>query len=259
MKRRLGSSLRRRSSFFPVRARRRKVEFQPFVTTGGLWRNFPATEFGTWRGLLEKLVDEPGRFASFLHSFLLPFVGAMPNECHHAVRGLQEKFGASVITQNIDGLHQQAGSTDVLEIHGSLFNIVDEGGTTVATRTIEDLADMVAGLAPLASGNCTFDQVMEVVRPFMGQDDKGLYRPGLVLFEDELDSDLLSRARDLAGSCDCMIIVGTSGDVFPANLLPVLAKAQQARVVAVGPERPKFECDLWLDGSAARILPSLLP
>lgn len=76
-----------------------------FRDEGGFWREFPVDEFATWNGLLSKIVSEPQRLADFLLAVLEPIADAEPNAAHRAVADLDKHCQATVVTQNIDGLH----------------------------------------------------------------------------------------------------------------------------------------------------------
>lgn len=229
-----------------------------FRDEDGLWDEFPVEEFGNWRDFLTTLRSQPHKIARFLYHFLAPIVDAKPNDCHRAISVLQQKVRTTIVTQNIDRLHQRAGSEGVLELHGSLFDIFSESGKPVATLTLDDLAKVVEELRPSLTERFTLERLMKTVQNLMGENTSGSYRPNLVLFGDLLDRNIINQARECAEECNCMIIIGTSGEVYPANELPLLATANGARVIAVGPEKPYFSADSWLRGSAALTVPDLI-
>ena len=139
----------------------------------------------------------------------LPHMGAItsarPNRAHRVLAGL-EKAGllSCVITQNVDGLHQQAGSRRVLEVHGHLRS---------------------AGCMNCGSA-ITWDHLMEKI--FAGQmpprcgDCRGIYKPDCVFFGDELTADY-DEARKESSASELALVVGSSLEVAPANYLPLLA------------------------------------
>ena len=231
-----------------------------FRDEGGVWDDFPVEQFGNWGGFLTTLRSEPHEAARFLYHFLAPIAAAIPNDCHRAINVLEQNSKTTLITQNIDGLHQRAGSEDVLELHGSLFDIVSENGEPVATRTLDDLAAVVENLRPSVTEHLTLERVMQIIQPFMGWNASGAYRPNLVLFGDPLDPNVINQAQEAAQDCDCMIIVGTSGEVYPANTLPAIAQSNGTNVIAVDPVSPfpKVCPGLWLRGSAVMTVPGLI-
>src|SRR5262249_44213642 len=95
-----------------------------FRDAGGLWQKFPPEQFASWAGLLRTALLDPARLAEFLAAVLEPVAVAKPNPGHHAIAALEKHVLTTVVTQNVDGLHQEAGSTRVREIHGTFFEIV---------------------------------------------------------------------------------------------------------------------------------------
>ena len=102
-----------------------------FRDSDGFWQRFPPEQFASWRGLLQTALTSPHSVAEFVLNVVEPIAKAAPNAGHRAVAGLDRRVKTTVVTQNIDGLHQSAGSQDVLEVHGSLLEVVD-----VSTRKL---------------------------------------------------------------------------------------------------------------------------
>jgi NAD-dependent deacetylase len=166
---------------------------------------------------------------------------AQPNPGHRAIAELARLLPqVVVVTQNIDGLHQAAGSTDVVELHGSMrsFKCLT-GRHTGFTR-----ADF-AGQTEIPP-RC----------PRCGD----LLRPDVVWFGELLPGEAINRAYDLADTCDAMLVVGTSGIVQPAASLPFIARHAGAAVIDVNPERDEIAdaAELFLEGRGGEILPRLL-
>ena len=155
-----------------------------------------------------------------------------PNPAHLAIAGWQEKpFELTLVTQNIDGLHQKAGSRDVIELHGNIWR----------ARCV------TCGLA-IEPNECRLDACVSC-----GDN----LRPDVVLFGELLPPGAYERAALAASACDLCLVVGTSALVYPAANLPVIAKSAGAHVVEVNPERtPMSEfCDEVLTGKAGDVLP----
>ena len=96
-----------------------------FRDPGGLWDRFDPDAFGTWEGLAALAMTQPDRLADFLGALRDAFSRARPNAAHRALADLEhEEIVSAVLTQNVDGLHQEAGSLHVIEIHGSLHRRV---------------------------------------------------------------------------------------------------------------------------------------
>jgi NAD-dependent deacetylase len=137
---------------------------------------------------------------------------AEPNEGHRIIARVQERQRDTwIVTQNIDGLHQRAGSADVLELHGSLWRV-----RCAACGTIRDDRD-----CPILSRRCRCGTYL---------------RPDIVWFEDALDMDVVRAAVQAISECDLLVGVGTSGVVYPAAELPRYAAARGAACVEVNPE-----------------------
>lgn len=161
-----------------------------------------------------------------------------PNAGHYAIVEIERRAPEFLlITQNIDGLHHRAGSSDVLELHGNLREVrcFDCGA-----RTPWPEDDVEATCA-----RCN-----------------GLLRPDVVFFEEELPAGAMEHARDAARECDVLIAVGTSNLVWPARELPEYALAHGAQVIIVnvdmrGQMAPGDRCH-HLAGKAGEILPRLL-
>jgi NAD-dependent deacetylase len=164
---------------------------------------------------------------------------AEPNPGHQAIVGLERLFSSCVVvTQNIDGLHQKAGSKNVLELHGGLrWARCNRCGERM---TMDDALDVVASPPPCPCG--------------------GLFRPDVVWFGEMLPPGLLERAVEAAEACGVFLTVGTSGTVMPAAALVRQAAQAGAVVVEVNPEPSAMAgfAHIQLDGKASITLPWLI-
>lgn len=194
---------------------------------------------------------------------------AEPNPAHRAIAELETRVpSVKVITQNIDGLHQQAGSQSVMELHGNLFRlkaffdpeeIPDPNVSQVICPacdayavhdhcdpyvTREDLADITLQAGPVPTCPCC----------------GALLRPDIVWFGEPLDIDVLDAAMRAADTCDLMICIGSSLEVQPAASIPFRAKWAKAVVIEINPEPTQlsFEVDVIVQGKAAETLPPLI-
>lgn len=165
---------------------------------------------------------------------------AMPNAAHAAITALQQRYPERVtlLTQNVDGLHQRSGAAPVVELHGSAFQ----------TRCT---------VCPLPSFDDTasYDQVPRC--PECG----GFLRPAVTLFGEQLPTDALWAAKRALRDVDLFLAVGTSGSVYPAASFVNSARYSGARCYLVNIERsvPKNPCfHSELIGPAEVILPKLL-
>lgn len=163
--------------------------------------------------------------------------GAIPNAGHEALARLERSVPAfSLLTQNVDGLHGEAGSESVVELHGNIRR---------SRCPLENVAvepDETDHLPPLCP-NCGSP-----------------VRPDVVWFGEALPAEALRAASEAARSCDLFLSVGTSGLVCPAASLPYEALESGATVVEVNPERTPLSPDAHysLRGRAGEVLPGLV-
>ena len=163
---------------------------------------------------------------------------AEPNAAHDALARLADLCRVRIVTQNVDGLHQRAGSRDVLEFHGSIWTL----RCLSCGRETEDLS------VPLP------------IPPRCGECD-GLLRPGVVWFGEGIDHGVMTASADAVQECDLLLVVGTSGAVYPAAGLVDVARRAHARVLEFNlePSAVSRGVDLFVPGSAADTLPLLVP
>jgi NAD-dependent deacetylase len=159
-----------------------------------------------------------------------------PNRAHAAIAVWQDRFPEfTLVTQNIDGLHQAAGSRRVIEMHGNIWR----------ARCFDCGARHETGELKFDQGvPCCFDC-------------GGHLRPDVVLFGELLPAGAFESAAAAAQNCDLCFVVGTSAVVYPAAAIPQIARAAGAYVVEVNPERTPLSdlCDEVLTGKAGEILP----
>jgi len=183
----------------------------PFRGKGGLWEKIDPMEYAH----IDAFSRDPEKVWEVLIKEMKDVLDtAEPNDAHKGLARL-EKFGKlkTIITQNVDGLHQTAGSTDVIEFHGNF-----------AWQRCTDCGDRCR----------TSDVNMEKIPPRCHCG--GIYRPDCVFFGEMIPPDALMRSRTLAMSCDVMLVMGTSAMVQPAAYMPVLARENGARVIEINPE-----------------------
>ncbi|HEX8775089.1 MAG TPA: NAD-dependent deacylase [Pyrinomonadaceae bacterium] len=196
------------------------MPFDVISSAGMLARDLPAVWewFDYRRGLLKSL---------------------SPNPAHYALARWQERFADfTLVTQNIDGLHQLAGSGDVIELHGSIRRA--RCLTCGAREALQDDDHAETQRRTRACSSCGDD-----------------LRPDVVLFGEMLPPGTFERAVVKARECELCFVVGTSAVVYPAAALPELARAAGAYTVEINPERTPLSdlCDELLQGRAGEILP----
>ena len=167
-----------------------------------------------------------------------------PNPGHGAIFALETWAGGglTVITQNVDGLHQRSGSTRVIELHGNITRVKCFKGAHVYPDWDDEATTGDGELPPLCE-HC-------------GQ----MLRPDVVWFGEQLPEDALAESFSLAENCDLMLVVGTSGQVQPAASLPVAAREAGARVIEVNPEPGGITrtAHFLLKGTSGEVLPLIV-
>lgn len=227
-----------------------------FRDSDGFWQRFPIEQFANWNGLLKTAISDPRSVAEFILNVVEPIAKAEPNAGHSALARLQERVKTVVVTQNVDGLHQSAGSKEVHEIHGSLMEVVDVSTRSVIKRfNRSELAEIADLLKSYVVSQRSLVSLLWHFRKRYPIDWLGRHRPNLVLFGDELAEPAWTNAGRAVDSCDVMIAVGTSGVVYPAAMLPGRAANAGATVITIDPQ-PNGEC--WLEGRSEIVLPKLI-
>jgi NAD-dependent deacetylase len=202
----------------------------------GLWARFDPAQLATEEGFRA----DPRLVWRWYASRRERVVHADPNAGHRALADAASRFDRfTVITQNVDGLHRRAGSNPLIELHGNILRTVclEHCGYR------EDDPQRVPGGEPPRCPGCG-----------------SWLRPGVVWFGEMLDVDTLQAAEDAAADCDVMLVVGTSGLVYPAAGLPATARQHGAAVITVNPEPTELDglASACIRGKAAEVLPALL-
>ncbi|HVF27928.1 MAG TPA: NAD-dependent deacylase [Pyrinomonadaceae bacterium] len=159
-----------------------------------------------------------------------------PNPAHEALARWPSRFeNFTLVTQNIDGLHEAAGSNGVLELHGNIWR-----ARCLECENREDLRDRRDNARPPVCQKCGADM-----------------RPDVVLFGEMLPPGVFEEATVRASVCDVCFVVGTSSVVYPAAALPEIARAAGAFVVEINPELTPLSamCDEVIQGMAGEVLP----
>lgn len=165
-----------------------------------------------------------------------------PNDGHRAVAAWQDYADVRIVTQNVDDLHERAGSTNVYHVHGSLFHFRCDRCQSAYVGPLPEMPEPVEAVAPPVC------------------DCGGLVRPNVVWFGEQLPSEAWERSVEAVVGADVAVVVGTSAVVYPAASLPELAVAEGVPVIEVNPERTPFSesATIALRETAATALPGLL-
>lgn len=225
-----------------------------FRDKGGLWDRFNPEEVGTTGGLLSLLTKSPERILAFLKESFDTIRNAMPNPGHRALFELEKlKLLKTVITQNIDNLHTEAGNTQVIELHGNLYRMrCIRCGKRLKYSKGEffKLADEILNLEHFNLENI----IAKVPRCDCG----GIMRIDVVFFGEAVhDMDI---AYEEARKADVMIIVGTSGVVYPAASVPLVARRGGAKIIEINPTISGFGdiVDWWIEGYSSSVLKNII-
>lgn len=204
----------------------------------GLWSRYDPMEVAS----LSAFRYQPEKFLAWFHPLAKNIFHALPNPAHLALATL-EKLGYlhTIITQNIDGLHQRAGSNKVLEVHGTLESLTCIGcfqrysSNSFISRYIED---------------------NEIPRcPGCG----GILKPDVVLYEEQLPRKTWLKARQACNNCSYILVAGSSLEVTPVATLPLEALDNNAKLILINQDPTYLDprADVLMRGDVADILPQI--
>jgi NAD-dependent deacetylase len=205
-----------------------------FRGADGLWRNFRAEDLAT-----PEAFERDPRLVWEWYNWRRELIATkQPNSAHLAIVELERRCAQFwLITQNVDGLHRSAGSTQLSEIHGNIWKV-----RCTVCGAVEDNHDVPIPILPSCL-HC-----------------KGLLRPHIVWFGESLFAGDLARCGAALASCDVLLVIGTSGVVYPAAGFASMAKASGAFVAEINPDATPHSAivDVSLKGRGKEIVPLLL-
>lgn len=202
----------------------------------GLWARYDPEELAS----LEGFRRNPELVWTWYQHRRTLYGDVKPNPGHHAIVELEAEVPRLVVvTQNVDGLHRRAGSSDIIELHGNIyrFKCLDEG-RRLALEDLEEIEQV-----PPRCPHCG-----------------SLVRPDVVWFGELLPAHALDRAIQESRQCDVMLVVGTSAIVQPAALLPYEAANHGASIIEVNPNPSGATriADVVLRGPSGELLPQVV-
>jgi NAD-dependent deacetylase len=208
----------------------------PFRGKGSIWEKIDPMEFAH----IQSFLRNPEKvWAGFLAGMKDILDKATPNNGHIGLAQLEEiGLLKTIITQNIDGLHQMAGNTDVIEFHGNFA-----WQRCMKCHTVIPSAQINLSVLP---PRCQCG---------------GLLRPDCVFFGEMIPEESLIRSRELAETCDVMLVVGTSAVVQPAAMIPVIARRSGAFIIEINPDPTPLTdeiSDIHIRGGAGKVMPELV-
>ncbi len=157
-----------------------------------------------------------------------------PNDAHYCLAWLEKHYPLKgIITQNIDNLHQKAGSSNVVEFHGTASRFICMNCSKKYPSKDFDLS-ILPPLCPVCGG---------------------ILKPDFVFFKEPIPKDALEKSLFLSQNCDVMIVIGTTGEIMPASELPVIAKRNGAKIIEINIEPSNYTntiTDIFLQNKATK-------
>lgn len=205
-----------------------------FRGDGGLWKNYRAESLAT----PEAFARDPKLVWEWYDWRRSVIAGLKPNAGHYALAELEKRTPQfTLITQNVDGLHELAGSNNVLRVHGSIWIL----RCMACGSEQEDRRARLSEIPPRCECG-------------------GMLRPGVVWFGEALPTEVWQAAEKAARECELLLVIGTSAVVYPAAGLAHVAKSCGARVVEINVAETALsrEIDLFVPGPSGELLPRLI-
>jgi NAD-dependent deacetylase len=211
-----------------------------FRSEGGLWSRYDPSIYANYFYFLE----DPSKFWEMHNELVDILIKAEPNDIHIGVLELEKRGKVNaIITQNVDALHQKAGSgtynsVPIYELHGSYIKL----------ECIECKKEFA------------FEEVETENVKYPVCKCGGFIKPKVVLFGEALPSGILDAAMNASQNCDCFLMIGSSLLVSPANFLPPIAKQSGAKLIFINREHTPLDgiADVFLKGSGGEILSDII-
>lgn len=207
----------------------------PFRGRGGVWEKIDPSYAD-----IDRFMRDPADVWNVLIKDMKEIIDkAKPNDGHKGLAKLEE-WGKlnTIITQNVDGLHQMAGNTDVIEFHG-----------TFAWQRCLDCDE-----------RCETSKVELTEIPPRCKCG-GIYRPEVIFFGETIPHEALFRSQKIASRCDIMLVVGTSATVHPAAMMPGVAKENGAKIIEINLDETPLTghvSDYLVKGKAGQVMNAIL-
>lgn len=207
----------------------------PFRGKGGLWTKYDSKVLS-----IDAFYHDPAKAWVDIKKIFYDFFGeAKPNPAHKALAELEKRgLIKAVITQNIDNLHQEAGSKEVIEFHGTCSTMVCIScGKKFKSETVN----------------------LNTLPPHC--DCGGVLKPDFVFFGEGIPEDAFKTAFDYAHNTDLVLVIGTTGEVVPANFIPQDAKRRNATIIEINPSESNYTynvTDIYIKEKAGIALPKIL-
>lgn len=206
-----------------------------FRGSQGMWEKFDPAEYATIGAFLR----DPEKVWEMLSEMIDVLKGASPNPAHFGLAEMERrKVLRSVITQNVDGLHQAAGSRKVIEYHGNPRELV----CVSCWKRYPSMEKIAEGIPP----RCRCGEIL---------------KPDIVFFGEPIPWMAQEQAEEEARSCGVLLVIGTSAQVSPACDIPRIAKERGAFIIEINPEETSLTArvaDLHLPGNASEVVERMM-
>ncbi len=230
-----------------------------FRGRGGLWEKYDPEIYAYGDRLVSLLRTHPKGLVNFIVDFYSVILPARPNPAHLALVDLEKKGILSyVITQNIDNLHKESGSSNIIELHGNAFRLRCMGCRQKVIFEKERIKELIQLLKDNQDAHF---KILKVLSRYFPRCQCGCrHRIDVVLFGEMLPADELSMAYRELDKCNTLLIIGSSMLVHPAASLPLYAKEKGAKLIEINSEPSCLSqiCDYRISGKASEVLPEIL-
>jgi len=207
----------------------------PFRGPNGIWDKYDSSVLDVFH-----YVENPESILEIRKMFFEIIDKAEPNSAHYALAELEKKgVLKSIITQNIDNLHFNAGSKNVVEFHGNTRDII-----CMACGYKQSVATIDFNVSLLKCPKC-----------------EGLMKPDFVFFGEQIPDDAYLKSFEEAKNADVVLIIGTTGLIVPASTIPHIAKQNGAKIIEINVESSEYTesvTDIFLQGKASEIMKQLV-
>ncbi len=204
-----------------------------FRDKDGLWNRYAPEQFGTTGRLKETAHRNPEQLLAFIEENLATFLTATPNVGHLTIANLAKKgHDVTILTQNVDDLHEQAGNVIVHKLHGDLFTFCCPDCGAVRKNMRQYLMDLKGQVSAMRQHEPSLAALIALLpRCACGS----FMRPNVVLFGESLPEGPWNAAREALIHAHCLVVVGTSAEVYPASSLPKLAFQMNIPIIEINP------------------------
>ncbi len=208
-----------------------------FRSAGGLWDRYDPAVYAS----IDSFRKNPEKVWNMIFEMIEITAKAKPNKAHYALAELEKmKLLKAVITQNIDNLHQEAGSRNVIDYHGNTKNLV-----CMSCHSEYDVSEF---------------RLTDKKLPCCGSCGR-ILKPSVIFFGENIPQNALYSSQKYAENADVVLVVGTSAVVYPAAAIPRTAKINGAVIIEFNLEKTEITSvltDIFIQGPAGRTLPELL-